>query len=112
MSAGPATNASLTPTWRVYFQIGTSTVYRYVREALTLLAAMVPTLDQAIANASRKAYIVLDRVVPRIDMSRVCAIVDSTPAMSEVRKEYLRKALCMRHGQMLVPSYERAAKGM
>ncbi len=42
------------------FQIGTSTVYRYLREALTLLAAMAPTLDQAIEVASRKAFVILD----------------------------------------------------
>jgi hypothetical protein len=42
------------------FRIGTSTVYRYVREALTLLAAMTPTLEQAIEVASRKAFVILD----------------------------------------------------
>jgi hypothetical protein len=42
------------------FNIGTSTVYRYVREALTLLAAMAPTLEQAIAVAARKAFVILD----------------------------------------------------
>ena len=34
---------------------GTTTVYRYLREALDLLAAMTPTLQQAIEVASRKA---------------------------------------------------------
>jgi hypothetical protein len=32
------------------FTIGTSTVYRYIRETLTLLAAMTPTLEQAIES--------------------------------------------------------------
>jgi DDE superfamily endonuclease len=49
------------------FQIGTSTVYRYGREALTLLAALAPTLEQAIEVASRKAYVILDGAVLRID---------------------------------------------
>jgi DNA invertase Pin-like site-specific DNA recombinase len=35
------------------FEIGTSTVYRYLREAITLLAARAPTLEQAIEVASR-----------------------------------------------------------
>jgi hypothetical protein len=35
-------------------------VYRYVREALTLLAAMAPTLEQAIEVARRKAFVILD----------------------------------------------------
>jgi hypothetical protein len=49
------------------FQIGTSTVYRYVREALALLAAMAPTLDQAIEVARRKAFVILDGTLLRID---------------------------------------------
>ena len=35
------------------FEIGTSTVYRYLREAIGLLAAMAPTLADAIAVAAR-----------------------------------------------------------
>lgn len=49
------------------FRIGTSTVYRYIREALDLLAAMAPTLEQAIEVAKRKAFVILDGTVLRID---------------------------------------------
>jgi hypothetical protein len=49
------------------FQIGTSTVYRYVREALALLAAMAPTLAQAIEVARGKAFVILDGTLLRID---------------------------------------------
>ncbi len=49
------------------FQVGTSTVYRYLREALQLLAAMAPTLEQAIEVARGKAYVILDGTVLRID---------------------------------------------
>ena len=49
------------------FKIGTSTVYRYVREALALLAAMAPALDQAIEVARRKAFVILDGTLLRID---------------------------------------------
>ena len=49
------------------FEIGTSTVYRYVREALALLAAMAPTLEQAIEVAARKAYVIVDGSLLRID---------------------------------------------
>jgi Helix-turn-helix of DDE superfamily endonuclease len=49
------------------FRIGTSTVYRYIREALALLAAMAPTLQQAIEVASRKAFVILDGTLLRID---------------------------------------------
>jgi hypothetical protein len=49
------------------FRIGTSTVYRYVREALGLLAAMAPTLEQAIEVARGKAFVILDATLLRID---------------------------------------------
>jgi len=49
------------------FRIGTSTVYRYLREALELLAAMAPTLTEAIAVAAGKAYVILDGTLLRID---------------------------------------------
>jgi hypothetical protein len=46
---------------------GTSTVYRYRREALELLAAMAPTLEQAIEIARGKAFVILDATLLRID---------------------------------------------
>ena len=49
------------------FAIGTTTVYRYLREALQLLAALAPTLEQAIASARRKAFVILDGTLLRID---------------------------------------------
>src|SRR3954454_23333936 len=51
------------------FHVGTSTVYRYVREAIRLLAAMAPTLEQAIQVALRKAkaFVILDGTLLRID---------------------------------------------
>jgi hypothetical protein len=49
------------------FRIGTSTVYRYIRKALALLAAMAPTLEQAIEVAQRKAFVILDGTLLRID---------------------------------------------
>jgi hypothetical protein len=49
------------------FNIGTSTVYRYVREALARPAAMAPTLDQAIEGARGKAFVILDGTLLRID---------------------------------------------
>jgi hypothetical protein len=49
------------------FDVGTSSVYRHIREALELLAAMSPTLEQAVEVASRKASLILDGTLLRID---------------------------------------------
>ncbi len=42
------------------FGIGTATAYRYIAEAVDLLAALAPTLQQAVREASRKAFVLLD----------------------------------------------------
>ena len=49
------------------FAVGRSTVYRYLTEGLSLLAAMAPTLEQAMAVAAGKAYAILDGSLLRID---------------------------------------------
>jgi hypothetical protein len=49
------------------FAVGTTTVFRYIREALDQLAAMAPTLAQAIEVARGKAYVILDGTLLRID---------------------------------------------
>ncbi|MBQ0862179.1 transposase family protein [Streptomyces sp. RK75] len=42
------------------FRIGTSTACRYIREAVDLLAALAPTLAEAVKTASTKAFVILD----------------------------------------------------
>src|ERR1700712_5556983 len=49
------------------FGIGTTTVFRYIREALDVLAAMAPSLAEAIDVARRKAFVILDGTLLRID---------------------------------------------
>lgn len=49
------------------FGIGPTTVFRYIREALDVLAAMAVSLDTAIGVARRKAFVIVDGTLPRID---------------------------------------------
>ena len=51
----------------VGFEVGVTTAYRYLREGLQVLAALAPTLEQAMKVAARKAYVVLDGTLIRID---------------------------------------------
>ncbi|RCH65470.1 IS5/IS1182 family transposase [Streptomyces sp. SDr-06] len=53
------------------FGIGIATVYRYVREAVDVLAVLSPTLDDAMAVARTKAYVILDGTV--LPINRVAA---------------------------------------
>ena len=51
----------------VGFGIGTTTAFRYIREALEILAALAPSLHDAITAATRKAFVILDGTLLRID---------------------------------------------
>lgn len=49
------------------FGIGLATVFRYIREALDVLAGMASPLATAIETARRKAFVILDGTLLRID---------------------------------------------
>lgn len=51
----------------VGFSIGTTTVFRYIHEALEVFAALAPSLRDAVAVAIRKAFVILDGTLLRID---------------------------------------------
>ncbi|WP_098896357.1 transposase family protein [Streptomyces sp. rh206] len=49
------------------FRVGVATAYRYIREAVDLLAGLAPTLEQAMETVRRKAYVILDGTLLPID---------------------------------------------
>ncbi|MER6290936.1 transposase family protein, partial [Streptomyces sviceus] len=49
------------------FGVGTSTVHRYVAEAVEVLAALAPDLATAVRTAARKAFVILDGTLLPID---------------------------------------------
>lgn len=49
------------------FGIGLATVYRYIAEAVEILAALAPTLQQALTVAANKAFVILDGTLLHID---------------------------------------------
>jgi hypothetical protein len=51
----------------VGFGVGTTTAYRYLREGLSVLAELAPTLSEAVQVAASKAYVTVDGTVLRID---------------------------------------------
>jgi len=46
----------------------------------------------------------IKRITPRIDIDQIHRIVDYTPVMSEIRKEYLKKAIDLRYELILLPA--------
>ncbi|MFB6507236.1 transposase family protein [Streptomyces sp. NPDC002466] len=65
------------------FGIGIATVYRYVREAIELLAALAPSLAQVMRTANRLAFVILDGTLLPID--RIAA---DTPYCSGKHKRH------------------------
>lgn len=49
------------------FGIGLATVYRYIAEAVEVLAALAPTLKQAMTVAANKAFVILDGTLLHVD---------------------------------------------
>lgn len=49
------------------FGIGIATVFRYIHEAIEALAALAPTLAEAMRTASRLAFVILDGTLLPID---------------------------------------------
>ena len=49
------------------FAIGATTLFRYVREALDVLAALAPTLTDAVQVAANNAFVILDGTLLLID---------------------------------------------
>lgn len=49
------------------YGIGTTTVFRYITEAIELLAALAPTLQKVMAVIKAKAFVILDGTLLRID---------------------------------------------
>ncbi|WP_437441427.1 transposase family protein, partial [Streptomyces aureus] len=49
------------------FSVGTTTAYRYIAEAVEVLAALAPDLASAVKAASRKAFVILDGTLLAID---------------------------------------------
>jgi hypothetical protein len=65
------------------FEIGIATVYRYIREAVEVLAAQAQTLAEAMTTVRTKAYVILDGTLLPID--RIAA---DTPYYSGKHKRH------------------------
>jgi hypothetical protein len=52
----------------------------------------------------------IERTVPKIDIERIKGIVSSTEGISDIRKEYVIKALTTRYERILAPALKRIAK--
>jgi len=47
------------------------------------------------------------RIAPKIAMDKIYGIIDSTPCISDIRKEYLKKSLALRFNEIIAPALKR-----
>jgi hypothetical protein len=65
------------------FGIGVATVYRYIREAIDLLATQAPNFAQVLHDAARLWYLILDGTLIRTDR-----VADDRPYHSGKHKRH------------------------
>ncbi|SBU91968.1 hypothetical protein YW5DRAFT_03791 [Streptomyces sp. Ncost-T6T-1] len=63
------------------FDIEVATVFRYMREALDLMAVLAPSLAEAMETIRAKAYVILDGTLLPTD----CAAADPVPLREHTR---------------------------
>jgi hypothetical protein len=61
-------------------------------------------------NPPKELANAIKRIVPRIDMEAIHSIVVGIPHMSDIRRNYLIKALDLRYGQILAPALKRVLR--
>jgi len=48
----------------------------------------------------------INRIVPKIEVAKIHDLINSTPLISDVRKEYLKKSIDLRYEQIIKPAFE------
>ena len=92
----------------VGFDTGTTTVFRYIHEAIEALAVLAPTLAQAIEVSVGKAFVTLDGTMLRIDRVGMASGRDRPFFSSSMsRSSTLAPAVCSRR-VMAVPMTDAA----
>ena len=47
------------------------------------------------------------RIMPKINIDKIISIIDNTPYISEIRKQFYKTMLSERYEKILIPAYEK-----
>lgn len=75
------------------FGIGTTTVFRFIREAVGVLAALAPSLREAISIAARKAFVIVDGTLLSIDRVGMPQPMEVSPRLAGLSKSAARSGV-------------------
>ena len=82
------------------FGVGTTTVFRYITEAIEVLATLAPTLRKAVETAVRKAFVILDGTLLRATAPAAVRRDPAEPATPKINQHAAaRKAGPARRGR-------------
>lgn len=86
-----------------------ATVFRCIREALDVLAALASTLDEAVEIARREAFVIVDGTLLRIDRVGMTGGQDRPFCSGKHKRHGIRRADPRRSGQKVDLDLARAA---
>jgi len=82
-------------------------IYQFPRAALKVRGEKIGYHQFFEEEANKDCDEALMRIVPRIDMGDIKLIVDETPMLSDIRKDFLKIMLEKRYEKIIVPVYRR-----
>jgi hypothetical protein len=82
-------------------------VYNWPTAALTVKEKKLNYYDYLTSGGNEDCYEAVERIYPKIDIAAICELVDKTPLISDVKREFLKVMLTARYDKILTPAYKR-----
>ena len=61
-------------------------------------------------NPPKELIKAIKNIVPKIDLNRINRLVDLTPELSDLRKQFIKKSVAMRYEKLLIPALKKIQK--
>jgi len=84
-------------------------IYEFPKAALMVDGEKVGYYEFLVKKGTKKLDKAILRIVPKIDIEKIEQIVDDTPLLSDVRRNFLKKMLKARYEKIIIPARERVS---
>ena len=68
------------------------------------------TYKDMLLNPPKELIKAIKNIVPKIDLNRINRLVDLTPELSDLRKQFIKKSVAMRYEKLLIPALKKIQK--
>lgn len=79
----------------------------YPKPALSISNGDKTTYKEFMMSDNEDVAKAIRRIVPKVDLKKIGNVLDNTPTLSDIRKEFLSTMIKARYEQILVPAYEK-----